>query len=182
MEKKKLLVLAMLALISLIFAACNESAPSLAPMPEAELIETPLAPSPEEEAAPETPEHPEGRWDDDRVVIKENAPEQLVGTWENNMGETYVISHEIPQGEHWIMTRLPNGSYRILVENDSGAHYEKWFFPLGTEMVRYGTNWSLVPSDTSRERLFVGTFTLTTCCPDEEILQEVFYRTTESVF
>jgi len=121
----------------------------------------------------------DGRWDDDTVVVSETTPEQLVGTWKNDMGEIYVISYEIPQGEHWVMTRLPNGSYRILVENDSPAHSEKWFFPVGAEMVRYGTNWSLVPSDISRARLFVGTFSITACCPDEEILLEVFYRTTE---
>ena len=118
-------------------------------------------------------------WDDNTVIIRETTPEQLVGTWKNDTGETYVISHEIPQGEDWVMTRFPSGAYLIIVESDSPAHYEKWFFPVGVEMVRYGTNWSLVPSDTSRARLFVGTFTLTACCPDEEILLEVFYRTSE---
>jgi len=124
-------------------------------------------------------EYLDDSWDDETFVIRESVPEQFRGAWNNDMGETYVISHEIPQGESWIMTRLPNGSYRILVENDSPAHYEKWFFPVGAEMIRYGTNWSLVSSDTSRARLFVGTFSITTCCPDEEIYREVFYRTAE---
>ena len=119
--------------------------------------------------------HQQERWDDNTLIVQETTPEQLVGIWENALDETYVIPHEIPQGEHWVMTQFPNGTYRITVQNESPAHYEKWFFPVGADMVRYGSNWSLVPSDTSRARLFVGTFSITACCPDEEILQEVFY-------
>lgn len=119
---------------------------------------------------------PAAEWNAEFRIISGTTPEQFVGTWANSMGESYVILGEIPQGEYWTIIQLPNGSYMIIVDNGSGAHYEKWFFPIGVEMVRYGTNWSLVPSDTSRERLFVGTFAIMACCPDEEIDRELFYR------
>jgi len=142
------------------------------------------------------------RWDE-TIVIPESVPEQLVGTWRNGAGHIVEISadgrvisvengapvlamatlvpcyEDDPESEfpawEWRIRRVANGTYVI---ECCQTHLNIWFFPVGVEMVR-DTNWSLVPSDTSRDRMFLGTFSLTACCPNEKILREVFYRTTE---
>ena len=143
------------------------------------------------------------RWGDDTTVVPENVPEQLVGIWRNDAGHIVeisasgrVISAEgdvpvltmatvVPCSENdpdsafpaweWTIRKMANGTYVI---DCCQTHLSIWFFPVGVEMVR-DTNWSLVPSDTSRDRMFLGTFSLTTCCPNEKILREVFTRVDE---
>ena len=150
-----------------------------------------------DEVEPETPEYPDEMSDEELAVVLE----QLVGMWSN--GENSIVEvgtngrvisaetgnavfplnpcyEEDPESEfpawEWSIRRTPNGAYVI---GCCATHLEIWFFPVDVEMIRYNTNGSLVPSDTSRARMFLGTFSLTTCCPDEEIYRETFYRTTE---
>ena len=127
-------------------------------------------------------------WDDlpgmAYTPIPEPAPEQIdalaaqiAGTWQNGLGNTITISATIPRNERWEFIReTANGAYEIHIRVDgAGSTNDIWFFPVGVEMLRCGTSDTIVPSDTSRERLFLGRFSLTSCCPDEEIYQEVFY-------
>jgi len=162
--------------------------------PEPELIETPATEEDEVE-----PEHSVEISDEESAIVLE----QLAGIWRNDAGHIVEIGangrvisaengapvrtmatvapcyEEDPESEFpawvWSIRRTPNSTYVI---DCCATHLSIWFFPIGVEMVR-DTNWSLVPSDTSRVRMFLGTFSLTACCPDEEILQETFYRTTE---
>lgn len=187
---KKLLatILAMALLLS--FVGCKKQSDSLA-VPE----ETPAV----VDVAPIMPEVPV---DEQQSTADEEIEtiEQLEGTWANDLGHIVEISAtgnvlfaengaiaqtmatlvpcyaEDPQSEfpRWerSIRKTANGAYVI---GCCATHLELWFFPVGVEMIRYNTNGSLVPSDTLRQRVFLGTFSLTTCCPDEEILLEVFY-------
>ena len=101
---------------------------------------------------------------------------QMAGTWRNNLGETLVIPATIPEGRWWDILETPDGSFRIVIQiDDCPAHYEMWFFPLGAEMIRWGTTYLLAVSDLSRARIYYGTFSLTSCCPDEEINRRLFF-------
>ena len=102
---------------------------------------------------------------------------QIAGTWQNGLGERITISATIPRNERWEFIReTANGAYEIHIRVDgAGSTNDIWFFPVGVEMLRCGTSDTIVPSDTSRERLFLGRFSLTSCCPDEKIYQEAFY-------
>ena len=113
--------------------------------------------------------------DEYRPVATIAPPEQLIGTWENALGATLTFPDENYTPEQWLTYTTPIGAYRIYAIADCGAHTTFWLFPIGVEMIRYNTNGSLVPSDTSVVRLYQFSFDVTTCCPDEEILQEVFY-------
>ena len=118
-------------------------------------------------------------WDDDGLTVSESVPEQLAGIWRNDLGAVLTFPDVGWQVAQWVTYPVPTGAYRIYSIAECGAHSTFWLFPVGVEMIRYGTNGSLVPSDTSVVRLYQGSFEVTTCCPDKEILLEVFYRTTE---
>ena len=117
--------------------------------------------------------------DEVRPIVSAVTPEQLVGKWQNDLGEILMFPDANYTPAQWVMYATPIGAYRIYAIADCGAHSTFWLFPVGVEMIRYNTNGSLVPSDTSVVRLYQHSFDVTTCCPDEEILLELFYRTIE---
>lgn len=127
--------------------------------------------------------------EDASPITSETTPEQLLGTWHNDAGTVLTFPDATGTPDRWEMWPVPNGAYRIKAifyerfEDGSRSaywgHNTFWLFPVGVEMVRYGGNMSLVPSDTSVARLYQGPFEVTACCPDDDILLEVFYRTTE---
>ena len=201
---RKLLTVLIAVLFILTFVGCSEQADNPA-TPEETPPVTDLTPEPTDQAIP-TPTNAEagvmiGDILYSGIPISQLFAEQFVGMWRNGQDSIVEIGangrvistetgnavfplnpcyEEDPESEfpawEWALHRTALGAYVIRC---CATHLELWFFPAGAEMVRYGTNWSLVPSDTSRARLFVGTFSLTACCPDEELLLEVFYRTTE---
>jgi len=197
MKKLFLFLLVLLFLVGTLGACADEELePSITePSPP---IETPNEPLEESADEPKTPEYPDETDDEAHSIINESVLEQFAGIWRN--GEDSIVEigangriisaetgnavfplmpcyEEDPESEfpawEWTIHRTPNGAYVIRC---CQSHLDIWFFPVDVEMVRYNTNGSLVPSDTSKDRVFVGTFSLTTCCPDEEIYQEVFYR------
>ena len=97
---------------------------------------------------------------------------RVAGTWRNSLGDILTIPETIPENQQWIVDKWPNNSYRIFIYP---AHIEVWVFPIGAEMIRWGTYDSLVVSDLSRARLYRGSFSLTSCCSDEKINREVYF-------
>ena len=204
---KKLLTVLVVVLFIFTFVGCSGQADIPATPEEASPTvdltlppETPSIPVEEEENEPESLETSVEISDEESSAVLE----QLAGVWHNDADHTVEIDatgkvisagngaavqtmatlvpcyEENPASEfpawEWTIHRAPNGAYVIRC---CQTHLEIWFFPVGVEMVRYNTNRSTMTSDTSRKRVFLGTFSLTTCCPDEEILHEVFYRAAE---
>ena len=144
--------------------ACTET-----PEPEPESTQVPVVTaSPEPEPIPE-PENEQAN----------TLAEQMAGMWRNSLGEILVIPSTIPQNEQWSVRETPYGAFEITVTDGSLAHISMWFFPIGVEMVRDNTDGSIVASDISRARLYLGPFSLTTCCPDEEINRDVYFTVEE---
>ena len=126
-------------------------------------------------------EEPEPQMDDEACpIISETPPEQLMGVWHNGLGIVLAFPDAAYTPARWEMHPVPTGAYQIYAIADCGAHSTFWLFPVGVEMIRYWTNMSLVPSDTLVVRVYQGSFEVTTCCADEDILQEVFYRMGET--
>lgn len=97
------------------------------------------------------------------------------GVWQNGLGMVLAFPDEEWPVERWEVSQDPNGAYIISAIASDGSHNTYWLFPPGVEMIRYITDMSVVASDPSGPRLFQGSFELRTCCPEEEVVLEVFY-------